>query len=118
VQALAWAGLVLAAALILWTAASNTYLSRQARIQDERGQEVVTSGPYHYIRHPMYLGILILFLCLGPALNSWYTLIPSLAIDILFIVRTAKEDKMLREELAGYEDYARRVRYRLIVGIW
>jgi protein-S-isoprenylcysteine O-methyltransferase Ste14 len=118
IQALAWAGLVLAAALILWTATSNTYLSRQARIQDERGQEVVTWGPYRAIRHPMYLGILVLFLCLGPALNSWYTLIPSGAIDILFLVRTAKEDKMLREELAGYEDYARRVRYRLIVGIW
>jgi protein-S-isoprenylcysteine O-methyltransferase Ste14 len=118
VQALAWAGLVLAAALILWTATTNTYLSRQARIQDDRGQEVVTSGPYSHMRHPMYLGILILFLCLGPALTSWYALIPGVAIDVLFIVRTAKEDKMLREELAGYEGYAQRVRYRLIPGIW
>jgi protein-S-isoprenylcysteine O-methyltransferase Ste14 len=66
----------------------------------------------------MYLGILVLFLCLGPVLGSWYTLMPSLAIDVLFTVRTAKEDKMLREELPGYEDYAQRVRYRLIPGVW
>jgi len=118
VQALAWVGMTLAAALILWTTTVNTYLSRQARIQDDRGQEVVTRGPYRTIRHPMYLGILVLFLCLGPALGSWYALIPGLAIDGLFVVRTAKEDEMLREELAGYEDYALRVRYRLIPGIW
>jgi protein-S-isoprenylcysteine O-methyltransferase Ste14 len=117
-QALAWVGLVLAAALILWTATANTYLSRQARIQEERGQEVVTAGPYRYVRHPMYAGILVLFLCLGPALASGYALIPGLAIDVLFIVRTAKEDGMLREELPGYEEYARRVRYRLIPGVW
>jgi len=118
VQVSAWAGIVLAAALILWTAASNTYLSRMARIQEDRGQTVVTAGPYRYIRHPMYLGILILFLCIGPVLNSWWALIPGLAIDILFVIRTAKEDRMLREELAGYDAYAQRVRYRLIAGIW
>lgn len=118
VEALAWVGLVLAAALILWTMTVNTYLSRQARIQDDRGQEVVTRGPYRTIRHPMYLGILVLFLCLGPALGSWYALIPGLAIDVLFVVRTAKEDAMLREELAGYQEYAERVRYRLVPGVW
>ncbi|MBN1825122.1 MAG: isoprenylcysteine carboxylmethyltransferase family protein [Candidatus Eisenbacteria bacterium] len=118
VQVSAWAGLLVCVALIFWTVTTNTYLSRLARIQEERGQVVVTSGPYRYIRHPMYLGILIFFLCLGPALGSWYTLIPGLAIDVLFVVRTAKEDEMLREELVGYEDYARRVSYRLIPGVW
>jgi protein-S-isoprenylcysteine O-methyltransferase Ste14 len=117
-QATAWGGLVLGAGLVLWTTTVNTYLSRQARIQEERGQEVVTAGPYRYIRHPMYLGILVLFLCLSPALGSWYALIAGLAICVLFIVRTAKEDKMLREELPGYKDYAQRVRYRLIPGVW
>jgi protein-S-isoprenylcysteine O-methyltransferase Ste14 len=118
VQALAWAGLALAAALIFWTVATNTYLARFARIQEDRGQAVVTSGPYRYVRHPMYLGILVLFLSLGPALGSWYALVPGLMIDGLFVVRTAKEDQMLREELPGYADYARRVRYRLVVGLW
>lgn len=117
-QMLAWVGLALAAGLIFWTTTANTYLSRQARIQDDRGQEVVTVGPYRTIRHPMYLGIVVLYLCLGPSLGSWYALIPGLAIDVLFVVRTAKEDAMLLEELAGYEAYARRVRYRLVPGIW
>jgi protein-S-isoprenylcysteine O-methyltransferase Ste14 len=118
VQVLAWGGMLIGVALIFWAVRTNTYLSRQARIQEERGQVVVTSGPYRVIRHPMYLGILILFLCLGPALGSWYAVIPGLAIDLLFIVRTAKEDIMLREELPGYEDYAHRVHYRLIPGVW
>lgn len=118
VQVLAWVGLVAGVVLIFWTVTTNTYLSRLARIQEEREQVVIATGPYRYVRHPMYLGILILFLCLGPALGSWYSLIPGLAIDTLFIVRTAKEDKMLREELAGYEDYAQRVSYRLIPGVW
>ena len=118
VQLLAWLGLVSAAALILWTTTANTYLSRQARIQADRGQTVISTGPYSHVRHPMYLGILVLFLCLGPVLSSWYALLPGLAIDVLFAVRTAKEDKMLHEELPGYEEYAHRVRYRLIPGVW
>ena len=101
-RAVAWAGITLASGLILWTATANTYLSRQARIQDDRGQAVVTSGPYRHVRHPMYLGVLIIFLLVGLTLGSWLALGPGLAIDALFIVRTAKEDRMLREELAGY----------------
>ncbi len=118
VQILAWLGLFTAAALVFWTVTTNTYLSRYVRIQDDREQQVVIAGPYRGIRHPMYLGVLILFLSLGPALGSWYTLIPGGLIDILFIIRTAKEDKTLQEELAGYSDYAERVPYRLIPGIW
>jgi protein-S-isoprenylcysteine O-methyltransferase Ste14 len=117
-QATAWTGLALSAALIFWTVSSNTFLSRQARIQDDRGHVVVTTGPYRFVRHPMYLGVLILFLCLPPALGSWPALIPGLAIDALFVVRTAKEDRMLREELPGYRDYAGRVRFRLLPGLW
>ncbi len=117
-QALAWAGLAAAAVLILWTVSTNTFLSRHARIQDDRGQVVVTSGPYRYVRHPMYLGIIVLFLGLAPALGSWYAWIPGAAIDVLFVVRTAREDRMLREELPGYDEYARRVRFRLVPGLW
>jgi protein-S-isoprenylcysteine O-methyltransferase Ste14 len=117
-QMLAWLGLCAAAALILWTVAANTYLARYVRIQDDRGQKVITTGPYHYVRHPMYLGIMILFLSIGPVLGSCYALIPGAIIDILFIIRTAKEDKTLQEELEGYQDYARQVKYRLIPWIW
>ena len=118
IQIIAWAGLVFAGAVIMWTVISNTYLSRYARIQDDRGQEVIITGPYKYIRHPMYLGILILFLCIGPALGSILALVPGSMIAILFIARTAKEDGMLCEELDGYMDYTKRVRYRLVPGVW
>jgi protein-S-isoprenylcysteine O-methyltransferase Ste14 len=118
IQILAWIGLALAGALILWTVHTNTYLSRYARIQDDRHQQVISSGPYRIVRHPMYLGILILFLCLGPALGSFFALIPGLLIDFLFILRTAKEDKMLQAELEGYLDYSKSTRYHLIPGIW
>ena len=118
VQGVGWIGLILSAALILWTVRTNTYLSRYARIQDDRRQEVVISGPYRCVRHPMYFGILILFICIGPALSSLFALIPSAIIDMLFIIRTAKEDKMLQEELKGYQAYAQKVRYRVIPGVW
>lgn len=117
-QILAWIGLIIAGAVIMWTVRTNTYLSRYARIQDNRGQKVIASGPYRFIRHPMYLGIVLLFFCVGPALGSLLALIPGVLIDSLFIIRTAKEDKMLQEELAGYQDYTRQVRYRLLPGIW
>jgi protein-S-isoprenylcysteine O-methyltransferase Ste14 len=117
-QVLSWLGLAFAGAIILWTVTANTFLSRYARIQDDRGQEVIISGPYRVIRHPMYLGIIILFFCIGPALGSLCALVPGVLIDLLFVIRTAKEDKMLHDELKGYPDYAQQVRYRLIPGIW
>jgi len=117
-QVLAWAGLVFAGILVLWAVATNTFLSRYVRIQEDRQQQVVITGPYRYVRHPMYSGILILFLSLGPALGSWCAIIPGAVIDILFIIRTAKEDKTLQKELAGYQEYTKQVRYRLIPWIW
>lgn len=117
-QILAWAGLVMAGALILWTVTANTYLSRFARIQDDRDQQVIATGPYRFIRHPMYLGIIVLFLCLGPALGSFLALMPGWLIDILFLIRTAKEDHMLQEELPGYQAYSQQVTSRLLPGIW
>jgi protein-S-isoprenylcysteine O-methyltransferase Ste14 len=117
-QVLAWLGLVFSGAIILWTVTTNTYLSRYARIQDDRGQEVIISGPYHHVRHPMYLGIIILFLCIRPALGSLLALIPGFLIAVLFAIRTAKEDNMLQEELSGYKAYSQKVPYRLLPGIW
>ncbi len=118
IQVTAWAGLVISGSIIMWTVISNTYLSRYARIQDDREQQVISFGPYHYVRHPMYLGIIILFLSLGPALGSFLAVIPGGLIVLLFIIRTAKEDKMLQKELPGYKEYAQKVSYRLVPGIW
>lgn len=117
-QIAAWLGLVVAGALILWTARSNTFLSRVARIQADRGQVVITSGPYAYVRHPMYAGIILLFVCVGPALASIWALLPGVLIGLLFVVRTALEDRMLLGELAGYREYSQRVRWRLLPGVW
>ena len=118
VEGLGWLGQVLAGAIIFWAVVTNTYLSRVARIQEDRGQEVIVTGPYRYIRHPMYIGIIILFLSIPIALGSWWGLIPGISIAILFVIRTAKEDKMLHNELMGYKNYANRVRYRILPGIW
>ncbi len=103
---------------MLWTTASNMYLSRWVRIQDERSQQAVSSGPYHFIRHPMYLGVMLLMLAIPLCLGSLWDLVPGAMIGILFILRTALEDRALLSELAGYPEYAQKVRYRLIPGIW
>jgi protein-S-isoprenylcysteine O-methyltransferase Ste14 len=118
VEALGWLGQVVAVSAMLWAGATNTYLSRFARIQDDRGHTVVTSGPYGYVRHPMYAGVIVLFLCIPLALGSWRALLPGAANAVLMVIRARQEDRMLRAELLGYEAYAHRVRYRLLPGVW
>ena len=104
--------------LFLWAIASNAFFSQVVRIQSERGQTVVTGGPYRHVRHPAYIGEILYELAVPVLLASWWAMIPSGLAAILLIVRTALEDRTLRAELAGYADYARRVRYRLVPGIW
>ncbi len=103
---------------ILWTAKTNAYLSSYARIQDDRGQQAVTTGPYRYVRHPMYAALIPFILCMALVLGSGWALVPGIIIAALFLLRTALEDRMLQTELPGYKEYARRVRYRLIPGVW
>jgi protein-S-isoprenylcysteine O-methyltransferase Ste14 len=117
-KAVAWLGLVAASSLILAAVATNTYLARTARIQDDRAQVVVTRGPYRLVRHPMYLGIIVLFACSPLVLGSLWALIPGLTVGALFIIRTRAEDEMLLRELEGYAAYTRAVRYRIVPGIW
>lgn len=117
-RAVGWAGLALAGALIFWTVAANTYLSRGVRIQRDRCHQVVSSGPYRFVRHPMYVGIIVMWLTAPLALGSWWAEIVGACIAAVFVVRTALEDRTLQAELDGYRDYAERVRYRLAPGIW
>jgi len=117
-RALGWLGLLAAFALAWWVMASNPFLSRMGRIQDERGHVVVTTGPYNYVRHPMYVGTITFVICVPLVLGSYWALIPAVLIDILFVVRTAMEDRTLMEELPGYREYSARIRYRLFPGIW
>lgn len=106
-------------ALALWAMAVNRFFSSVVRIQSERGQYVVTTGPYAFIRHPGYLAGILIMLASGPALGSWLAgailVIPSMPF---LIHRTISEDRVLLAELPGYRDYAERVRWRLFPGIW
>ncbi len=96
----------------------NRFFSGSARIQTERNQSVVSSGPYRWVRHPGYAGSLFGYLATPFFLGSWWACVPTLLLLILLVVRTSLEDTMLQDELAGYRDYARRVRYRLVPGVW
>jgi protein-S-isoprenylcysteine O-methyltransferase Ste14 len=104
--------------LFSWAMASNKYFSTAVRIQMDRGHTVATSGPYRYVRHPGYAGFAISFLGTSLALGSLWATIPAGLTACLLVVRTALEDRTLQDELPGYRDYARRVRYRLLPGIW
>jgi protein-S-isoprenylcysteine O-methyltransferase Ste14 len=105
-------------ALFSWAMASNKYFSTLVRIQVERGHSVATGGPYHYIRHPGYMGYAVSSFGMALALGSLWAMIPAGFVACLLVVRTALEDRMLQEELSGYKDYSLRVRYRLLPGIW
>lgn len=104
--------------LFSWAMASNKYFSTAVRIQTDRGHTVATSGPYRYVRHPGYAGFAVSFFGTSLALGSLWALIPAGLIACLLAVRTALEDRTLQDELPGYRDYAQRVRYRLLPGIW
>jgi protein-S-isoprenylcysteine O-methyltransferase Ste14 len=119
--ALQVAALALAAsgyALGVWAMAANAYFSKIVRIQDDRGQTVATGGPYRYVRHPGYAGTVLFELTTPIMLGSLWALIPGGLSALLMIIRTALEDRTLHEELAAYTDYAERVRYRLLPGVW
>ena len=109
---------ILAMAITFWVMTANTFLSTFVRIQDERGHTTVSSGPYRFIRHPMYFGVLLMSLGMPILLGSWWALIPGILNIGLFVLRTDLEDKTLQAELPGYPDYTRQVRYRLIPGVW
>ena len=118
IQLVGWLLLIFAGATVWHVMMTNAYLSSWARIQQDRDQVVVQRGAYSRIRHPMYLGIIVAFLGMPLALGSWWALIPSMLIVALFIYRTHREDLMLVHGLTGYVEYTRKVRYRLLPGIW
>jgi protein-S-isoprenylcysteine O-methyltransferase Ste14 len=117
-QALGGAIVFLGSILIFWCFRTNAFLSSNARIQADRGHCVVCGGPYRYLRHPMYAALIALMPAVALLLGSWWAVLPAGVIVVLFSVRTALEDRMLRAELAGYEEYAASVRDRLVPGIW
>lgn len=104
--------------LLWWIMRENTYLSQVVKVDKARGHKVITSGPYAYVRHPLYTVAIILLFAVPIALGSRFSLIVSLFLTLLLIVRTYLEDRTLHIELEGYPEYAKQTIYRLIPGIW
>ncbi len=119
-EAAAAAGIVyvLGSALVMWTMAVNPFLETAVRIQKDRGHHVVSRGPYRFVRHPMYVGMLVSTLAAPAILGSLWAYVPAAFIVAAFVWRTMLEDRTLRAELEGYEEYAARTRYRLVPGLW
>lgn len=105
-------------ALHLWAMAENKYFSQVVRIQTDRGQIVIETGPYRYVRHPGYTGGILLTAATPLMLGSAWATILGLFGALLLVVRTALEDRVLRQELDGYRNYAEKVRYRLLPLVW
>ena len=104
--------------LLFLTFRENSYLSTVVRIQEDRGQTVVSTGPYHTVRHPMYTAILVFAVGTSLLLGSWYGVLSGLVLMILLARRAMLEERTLRAELPGYAAYMVQVKYRLIPHIW
>ena len=111
-------GAVFAIALIAWAMHSNKFFSSVVRIQKDRGHVVVTGGPYRFVRHPGYTGICAFTLVTPLILNSRWAFVPATVTAAVTVLRTALEDRTLHNELDGYAEYARRVKYKLVPSIW
>jgi protein-S-isoprenylcysteine O-methyltransferase Ste14 len=110
--------LVLGQLLFTWSMVSNPFFSTLVRIQVDRSHTVASSGPYRYVRHPGYVGYIAFTLATPLIFGSVWALVPAAITGILMVIRTALEDRTLRDELEGYREYSQRVRYRLLPGIW
>lgn len=113
-------GVLFASSFLLYylTGRENPYMASVVRVQKERGQTVISTGPYHYVRHPMYSGSLLLFLGVPLLLGSWYGMLLAPGAALLLAWRSVMEEKVLRAELQGYDEYMAQVRYRFIPYIW
>jgi len=120
-QAALIAGLVLlglSGVLENWATYVNRFYERSIRLQKDRGQTVVTRGPYALVRHPGYLGYLLRYAALPLALGSFWAIVPVTAGALCLVLRTRMEDALLRAGLPEYEEYARKVRCRLLPLVW
>jgi len=104
--------------LFFLTFRENPYLSPAIRVQTERGQTVTSTGPYRYVRHPMYGTVIIFIVGTTLLLGSWYGLLLGLFLIVVIAFRALQEERVLRIELPGYDAYMARVKYRLIPHVW
>jgi protein-S-isoprenylcysteine O-methyltransferase Ste14 len=110
--------LVLGIGIMTWAQAVNKFFETTVRIQTDRDQKVIETGPYAFVRHPGYISCFPLSAGIALSLGSLWALIPASLSCLVLIVRTRWEDQTLQAELAGYKEYTQRVRYRLLPGVW
>lgn len=110
-QAIGWLG-------FLWSMKVNSFFSSAIRLQPDRGQYAISDGPYRFMRHPGYAFASLAFVTQGLSMGSWLAVGPALIIVLYLLYRTQLEERVLREGLPGYNDYAGRVRYRWLPGVW
>ncbi len=101
-----------------WALVENRFFSGMVRLQTERGHQVITGGPYRFMRHPGYAGALLTYLSIPLFMDSIWAYLPAGLLTVVLVIRTRLEDNFLQAELPGYKDYAQKVRYRLIPGVW
>ena len=110
-------GVVLASYILyLFVLKTNTFASRV--IEVEQGQQVITSGPYALVRHPMYLAMILMMTATPLALGSYWAMLPSVLFILLLAARAKNEEELLQKELKGYSEYMQKTRYRLFPGVW
>jgi protein-S-isoprenylcysteine O-methyltransferase Ste14 len=102
--------------VFFWVLVTNSFVSRVVEV--ESGQKVITTGPYALVRHPMYSGVIIMYLASPVALGSYWAVIPAVLIVPLLIARIYNEEKVLRNEVPGYVEYLQKTEYRLLPGVW
>src|SRR6266481_616749 len=117
-QVLGWAMLLLSTGFIMWVMRENSFAAPVVKLQTERGHRVISTGPYAWVRHPMYSGTILFFVGAPLLLGSWWGVAMSPLFVVLFAVRVRIEERALLAGLAGYGDYAAQVRYRLVPGLW
>jgi protein-S-isoprenylcysteine O-methyltransferase Ste14 len=116
-----WPGILLflaAMGLVNWTLTTNPFAETTVRLQSDRGQRVITTGPYRLVRHPMYLGMIFLNAATALMLGSGWAMAVAGLMAALMVWRTAREDRFLYQSLSGYPEYAARTGSRLLPGLW
>jgi protein-S-isoprenylcysteine O-methyltransferase Ste14 len=117
-QALGMAMLLVSTGFVMWVMRANSFASPVVKLQTERGHRVISTGPYAFVRHPMYSGSLLFFIGAPLLLGSWWGVVIAPLFAVLFAIRAKIEERALIAGLAGYADYTKRVRYRLLPGLW
>jgi len=113
------AALIGAGMVLVWeTFRANTFATTQVRVQAERAQTVVDSGPYRYIRHPMYAGMILFVIGTPLMLGSLWGLAATLVLFVLLAMRTLGEEQVLKQDLAGYAEYMTKTPWRIVPGVW